>query len=458
MNPQLAEMLHRVGRIGEGKKYYIVTFGCQMNEHDTETIAAILDMTGYTPAVTAEEADLIILNTCAVRKKPEDKAASLLGRFSALKKLNENLVIAVGGCMSQQPDLATYIKERFRHVDLIFGTHAISRLPALIKQAQKGTGTVVDINENYPDREGLPVAHSSNLHAWLPIIYGCNNFCSYCIVPYVRGRERSRKMENILAEAKHLAKRGYLEITLLGQNVNSYGQDLPEGYDFADLLSKLEKIEGLKRIRFMTSHPKDLSPKLIETVAAADKICEHFHLPVQAGSNRILEKMNRRYTRETYLELVESIKSAIPGVSITTDIMVGFPGETEEDFKETVDLVERAYFDSAFAFIYSPRKKTAAARLKDNLSYAEKERRLSYLNKIQQRISIKINESMVNSVVEVLVEGPSKNNPEMQTGRTRTNKLIHFPGSEDLTGCLMPVKIDEAQAWNLIGKTAASIK
>jgi len=458
LNPHLAETLHRVGRIGEGKKYYIFTFGCQMNEHDTETMAAILDMTGYTPAVTAEEADLVILNTCAVRKKPEDKAASLLGRFSALKKENENLVIAVGGCMSQQPDLATYIKERFRHVDLIFGTHAMSRLPALIEQAQRGTGTVVDINEDYPDREGLPVAHGSSLHAWLPIIYGCDNFCSYCIVPYVRGRERSRKMENILDEAKYLAKMGYLEITLLGQNVNSYGLDLPEGYDFADLLSEMQKIERLKRIRFMTSHPKDLSPKLIKTVAAGDKICEHFHLPVQAGSNRILEKMNRRYTRETYLELVESIKSSVPGVSITTDIMVGFPGETEEDFKETADLVERAYFDSAFAFIYSPRKKTAAARLKDNLSYAEKERRLSYLNEIQQRISIEINESMVNSVVEVLVEGPSKSNPEMQTGRTRTNKLVHFPGSEDLTGCLMPVKIDEAQTWSLIGKTAASIK
>jgi len=421
-------------------------------------MSAILDMTGYTPAETAEDADLIILNTCAVRKKPEDKAASLLGRYAALKKQNENLIIAVGGCMSQQSDIAAYIKERFRHVDLIFGTHALSRLPALIEQAQKSRGTVVDIKEDYPGREGLPVAHSSDFHAWLPIIYGCNNFCSYCIVPYVRGRERSRKMENILAEAKSLAGMGHLEITLLGQNVNSYGQDLPEGYDFADLLHELEKIEGLKRIRFMTSHPKDLSPKLIETVAAGNKICEHFHLPVQAGSNRILEKMNRLYTREYFLELVESIKSAVPGVSITTDIMVGFPGETKEDFNQTVDLVERARFDSAFAFIYSPRNKTAAARLKDNLSYIEKEKRLSYLNEIQQGISIEINESMVDSVVEVLVEGPSKGNPEMQTGRTRTNKLVHFPGSEDLTGCLMPVKVAEAQAWNLIGKIAASIK
>jgi tRNA-2-methylthio-N6-dimethylallyladenosine synthase len=432
--------------------YLLVTMGCQMNEHDSEVISAMLENSGYSAVTNAEEADLIIINTCAVRKKPEDKVASLLGKYAELKEVNKNLIIAVGGCMTQQEDATMYIKDRFHYVDLLFGTHALPRLPQLIEEAKLKKGTLIDISEDYPSREGLPVARRSSFRAWLPVIYGCNNFCTYCVVPYVRGRERSREPSEILDEAKRLAEQGYLEITLLGQNVNSYALDLPGKYSFADLLTRLNKVSGLERIRFMTSHPKDLSPQLIEAVQSGEKICEHFHLPVQSGSNNILEKMNRRYTREEYLGLVRNIKKAIPGVSITSDIIVGFPGEEEKDFLQTVDLLEQARFDNAFSFIYSPRKKTLAAELKDNTGYAEKESRLQRINEIQHRISKEINSSLADQVIEVLVEGSAKNNPGIMTGRTRTNKLVHFPGPEKLTGSLAQVKITGIRTWHLIGK------
>ncbi|MCJ7806304.1 MAG: tRNA (N6-isopentenyl adenosine(37)-C2)-methylthiotransferase MiaB [Clostridia bacterium] len=453
MNPEITEMLKVAGRFGEGKRFLMITLGCQMNEHDSEVIAAILKSIGYSTALTPEDADLIIINTCAVRKKPEDKVASLLGKYASLKNSKKDLIIAVGGCMTQQEDAANYIKERFHYVDLVFGTHALPRLPKLLEEAggQK-KGLIVDIEETYSSREGLPVAHSSHFKAWLPVIYGCNNFCSYCVVPYVRGREHSRSFEEVVSEARSLARRGYVELTLLGQNVNSYGHDLPGNYTFADLLTELNQVDGLERIRFMTSHPKDLSMKLIEAVRQGDKICEHFHLPVQSGSNRILDKMNRHYSREHYLELVEAIKGAVPGVSITSDIIVGFPGEAEEDLSETADLLERARFDSAFSFIYSPRNKTAAAELNDNLTYQQKEIRLQHLNEIQHRISKEINNQMANQSFELLVEGPSKSNPDVQTGRTRTNKLVHFTGSDRLVGKLVQVKITDVRTWNLIGK------
>ncbi len=438
--------------IGEGKHYMIVTLGCQMNEHDSEVMAAILENTGFCATSIPEKADLIIINTCAVRKKPEDKVASLLGKYAVLKNNNKDLLIAVGGCMSQQEDAAKYIRDRFHHVDLVFGTHALPRLPRLIEEARDSRGTVVDIEEDYTGREGLPAAHSSIFKAWLPVIYGCNNYCSYCIVPYVRGRERSRTMEDVLSEAKQLAHKGYIELTLLGQNVNSYGHDLPGNYTFADLLEELNRIDGLERIRFMTSHPKDLSPKLIEAVQKGEKICEHFHLPVQSGSNRILEKMNRRYTREQYLDLINNIKKVIPGVSITSDIIVGFPGEEEEDFLDTANLLERARFDNAFSFLYSPRKNTVAAELADQITHQEKERRLQRLNRIQHRISKEVNNYLTDKVVEVLAEGPSKSNREVQTGRTRTNKLVHFNGSGNQTGKLVKVKITEVRTWNLAGE------
>ncbi len=432
-------------------KYFIVTLGCQMNEHDSEVMAAILENTGYLPAEGPENANLIIINTCAVRKKPEDKVASLLGKFALLKDEKNDLIIAVGGCMSQQEEVARYVRERFNHVDLIFGTHALPRLPELLQKAGASRETVVDIEADYSPREGLPVAHGNKYKAWLPIIYGCNNYCSYCVVPYVRGRERSRPMEVIIAEADELARRGYLEITLLGQNVNSYGHDMLKKETFASLLFELNRLNGLKRIRFMTSHPKDLSSDLIEVVKEGKKICEHFHLPVQSGSNRILEKMNRGYTSEYYLDLIRHIKKSIPGVSITSDIIIGFPGEEEADFLATADLLEKARFDNVFSFIYSPRKNTAAADFQDFTTYGEKEKRLAHVNEIQQRISKEVNNLLADKTVEVLVEGPSKNNPEVQTGRTRTNKLVHFKSNEDLTGKLVSVKITETRTWNLSG-------
>lgn len=452
MQDRTAENRARHFRFGVGKKYWINTFGCQMNEHDSEVIAALIENLGYDPAFEPEEADLIIINTCAVRKKPEDKVASMLGKLLALKQQKQDLIIAVGGCMTQQEDSAYYIKNRFKQVDLIFGTHALPRLPNLLDLALKNRETIIDIGEDYPEREGLPAARVSSFQAWLPIIYGCDNYCSYCVVPYVRGRERSRRFQDIVTEAAALAQKGYREITLLGQNVNSYGRDLPDSRSFADLLAGLNRIEGLRRVRFMTSHPKDLSPAMIKEVARGEKICEHFHLPVQSGSNRILELMNRRYSREHYLDLVRAVKETVPGVSITSDIIVGFPGETENDFLETADLIEKARFDSAFAFIYSPRKKTAAEKLKDTVPYAEKEKRLQFLNKIQQRISLEENELLVNRDLEVLVEGSSKSNLALATGRTRTNKLVHFPGPAHLAGRLIRVRITGARTWNLLGE------
>ncbi|MDW7729660.1 MAG: tRNA (N6-isopentenyl adenosine(37)-C2)-methylthiotransferase MiaB [Bacillota bacterium] len=437
--------------IGEGKKYLLITFGCQMNEHDSEVICSVLESLGYSAVLTAEEADLIVINTCAVRQKPEDKVTSLLGKYYALKQENKELIIAVGGCMTQQEEAARYIRDRFHHVNIVFGTHALPRLPLLLEAAINYKGTIIDIDEDYTGREELTAAHSSTFKAWLPVIYGCNNFCSYCVVPHVRGRERSRHGEDILKEAKSLAARGYLELTLLGQNVNSYGQDLAGDYTFAGLLRDMNYVEGLKRIRFMTSHPKDLSPELIEAVRSGDSICEHFHLPVQSGSNRILKNMNRGYSREHYIKLVNMIKDSIPGVSITSDIIVGFPGESEEDFQATLDLLKTVRFDNAFSFIYSPRKNTTAAAMREQLSHGEKEERLQRLNEVQHAISSELNLQLEGSTVEVLVEGPSKNNIDMQTGRTRTNKLVHFPGSSDLTGKLVNINISEAKTWNLAG-------
>lgn len=445
-------------KVGTGKKAAIITFGCQMNEHDSEVIAALLESMNYCHTPSPEEADLIVINTCAVRQKPEDKVSSLLGKYQELKKEKPDLMIAVTGCMTQQEELAAYIRDRFHHVDLILGTHALPRLPSLIAMITEHKGRIVDIEEDYPDREGLPISHSSSFKAWLPVIYGCNNYCSYCVVPYVRGRERSRSLRDILNEASDLGAKGFIEVTLLGQNVNSYGQDLAENVDFPDLLMALNDKSGLQRIRFMTSHPKDLSDRLIEAVKNGDQICEHFHLPVQSGSNRILEKMNRSYTREKYMELINKIRASIPGVAITSDLIVGFPGEEESDFLDTLSLVEEARFDNAFSFLYSPRKNTAAAMLSDQLSAMVKNDRLKRLNEIQHRISKEMNHNLLNKVVEVLVDGPSKSDPAFQTGRTRTNKLVHLSADVDLSGKVIAVRITEAKTWNLHGELAEGIK
>jgi len=445
-------------KVGTGKKAAIITFGCQMNEHDSEVIAALLESMNYCHTPSPEEADLIVINTCAVRQKPEDKVSSLLGKYQELKKEKPDLMIAVTGCMTQQEELAAYIRDRFHHVDLILGTHALPRLPSLIAMITEHKGRIVDIEEDYPDREGLPISHSSSFKAWLPVFTAAIIYCSYCVVPYVRGRERSRSLRDILNEASDLGAKGFIEVTLLGQNVNSYGQDLAENVDFPDLLMALNDKSGLKRIRFMTSHPKDLSDRLIEAVKNGDQICEHFHLPVQSGSNRILEKMNRSYTREKYMELINKIRASIPGVAITSDLIVGFPGEEESDFLDTLSLVEEARFDNAFSFLYSPRKNTAAAMLSDQLSAMVKNDRLKRLNEIQHRISKEMNHNLLNKVVEVLVDGPSKSDPAFQTGRTRTNKLVHLSADVDLSGKVIAVRITEAKTWNLHGELAEGIK
>lgn len=452
MPADFSEIIDQIGPIGQNKKYSIVTLGCQMNEHDSEVMAAMLESIGYDAADAIEESDLIIINTCAVRKKPEEKVASLLGKYSILKQEKNDLIIAVGGCMSQLEESAQYLKKRFSFVNLIFGTHALPRLPYLILQAMQHNQTVIELEDNSSARDGLPVLHKNRYHAWLPIIYGCNNYCSYCIVPYVRGPERSRPKEMIISEARSLVEKGFVEVTLLGQNVNSYGLDLNENQDFADLLYALNDLDGLYRIRFMTSHPKDLSPQLIDAVKDCDKVCEHFHLPVQSGSNRVLKKMNRSYTREYYLGLLQSIRNAVPDLAVTSDIIVGFPGEEETDFRETLDLIDKARFDNAFTFIYSPRKGTAAYLLDEPLSHSDKENRLKRVNELQHHISAQQNQRLHGKTLELLVEGSSKYNSKMQSGRTRTNKLVHFAASKNRSGQLIKVKITEARTWNLIGE------
>lgn len=434
-------------------KYYIETWGCQMNEYDSELIAGILESLGYFPARDEKEADLIILNTCCVRQTAENKVYGKLGRLRKLKELKRDLIIGVCGCMPQQKDVAEHIRKRFSHVNLIFGTHNVHRLPELLREVKEERRRTLDV---WPQAgkiiEGLPVRRKSGLRAWVPVIHGCNNFCTYCIVPYVRGRERSRLPEDIIAEVEGLAKDGFKEIFLLGQNVNSYGKDLVANIDFADLLYKLNKIKGIKRIRFITSHPRDFNSKLIKAVAECNKVCEHIHLPVQAGSNKVLRKMNRGYSREDYLSLVNKIKEEIPGVGLTTDIMVGFPGETEDDFKDTIDLVEKVRFDGAFTFIYNTRRGTPAARMPEQVPEEEKRKRITKLIEIQNKISLEKNREEEGRMLEVLVEGESKNDPRFISGRTRSNKLVIFPGNIEMEGKLVQVRIIRGELTHLVGE------
>ncbi len=425
-----------------------------MNEHDSEKIAGLLEAMGYEPAQDREEADLILFNTCSVRDNPERKVYGQVSDLKGLKQRKPDLKIGICGCMVQQPEELAGIKTKLPHVDLVFGTHNIHELPELLRKVSIGEGPVVAVQEDSDEVvEGLPVKRESRLKAWVNITYGCNNFCSYCIVPYVRGREKSRDPEEIKAEVAALGEDGCKEITLLGQNVNSYGRDLPADrrVDFADLLRMLNPVPGIDRIRFTTSHPKDLSDKMIAAMRESDKVCEHLHLPLQSGSNRILKLMNRGYTAEKYLALVGKLREAIPEISLTTDLIVGFPGETEEDFEETLRMVRQVQFDGAFTFIYSPRKGTPAAKMADQVPEDVKRERIYRLIEVQQEISRIKNEEYDGRTVEVLVEGESKTNLEMLTGRTRTNKLVHFAGDPRLTGELVRVKITNVHTWSLYG-------
>jgi len=417
-----------------------------MNVRDSETIKGILESLGYIETDNPDEADLLLFNTCSVRENPERK---VYGRIQQYKE-DSGKIIGICGCMVQQGAEFEYIKNELPQVRLVFGTHNIHELPELLEKAEEGQRVLNVWEDKQEIVEGLPAKRDQGVKAFVNISYGCNNFCTYCIVPYTRGREKSRTPENIISEVRELAQNGYKEVTLLGQNVNSYGKDL--GLDFAALLEKVHEVEGIERIRFTTSHPKDLSDRLIAAFKNLPKLCEHLHLPVQAGSDRILKKMNRRYTREQYLELVAKLRDAVPGIALTTDIIVGFPGETEEDFLQTLDIVEKVRYDSAFTFIYSPRKGTPAAEMPDQVDEEVKKERIYRLIDLQNRISGEINQEIVGSTAEVLVEGTSKTDPSRLTGKTRSNKTINFPGDVGLIGRTVQVEVTAGKLSSLEGK------
>lgn len=436
---------------GKQKLFFLQTYGCQMNENDSERLAGMLAQMGYIETDKTEESHLIIYNTCCVRENAELKVYGHLGALKKLKETNPDLIIAICGCMMQQKDVVEHIRTKYRHVDLIFGTHNLYKFPELVYNVMNSRKTVIDIWESAGSiAEDMPIERKDGVKAWVTVMYGCNNFCSYCIVPYVRGRERSRSIQDIANEVELLGQQGYKEITLLGQNVNSYGKELND-ISFAKLLYHLDKILGIERIRFMTSHPKDLSQDLIKAMSECKKVCEHLHLPVQSGSTRILDEMNRKYSKEGYLELVNRVKTAIPEIALTTDIIVGYPGETEEDFLETLDVMEKVRYDMAYTFLYSKRTGTPAAKHPEQVPEEVKKERFDRLLEVQNRISKEINDQLLGQKVEVLVEGLSKSSEDMYTGRTRTNKIVNFKGSHELVGKLVMVRIEKVQTWSLEG-------
>ncbi len=437
-----------------GRKYYIATFGCQMNENDSEKLAGMLTEMGFEEAKEIENSDIIIYNTCCVRENAEQKVYGHLGALKRIKREKPDIVIAVCGCMMQQKNVVEVITKKYRHVDLIFGTHNMYRFPELLHKILTDRQILVDVWDTEGSViEGIPIIRKDKIKAWVTIMYGCNNFCSYCIVPYVRGRERSRKVNDVVNEVRTLGQQGYKEVTLLGQNVNSYGKDLEDKSSFARLLYKINDsdLKGVERIRFMTSHPKDLSNELILAMRDCNKVCEHLHLPLQSGSSRILKEMNRRYTKEQYIYLAKRVKENIPGIALTTDIIVGFPGETDEDFIDTIDVIKKVEFDTAYTFLYSKRPGTPAAVREDQIPEEIKKKRFELLVKVQNQISKKINDTLIGKTVEILVEGTSKTNSDIYSGRTRTNKIVNFEGREDLVGSLVRVKIDKASTWSLEG-------
>ncbi len=436
----------------DDRSYFITTMGCQMNDHDSERIAGLLEAAGYTAAESIETASLVLFNTCCVRENPENKFYGRLGEVKHLKEKKPNLIVGVCGCMVQQDVERERLEKSYPLVDLIFGTHNLHRLPELLELVETGQRVIEVWDEARETVEGTPAQRTDALRAWVNVTFGCDNYCSYCIVPYVRGRCRSREPQAILDEITGLVKHGYREVTLLGQNVNAYGKDLKPAQDFADLLTAVNAIDGLWRIRFMTSHPRDVNPKMIQTLRNLDKVCEHLHLPLQSGSSQILARMNRGYSKNQYLELVAAIREAIPGIALTTDIIVGFPGESDADFAETLEVVQKVRFDSAFTFVYSPRVGTPAAKMGEQIPEEVKRERIMALVELQKQISTEVNATYLNKVVEVLVEGISKNNPAVLASRTRTHKLVHVQGPQELVGKLIKVKIKEATPWTLSGE------
>lgn len=438
----------------KNKKYCVVTYGCQMNLHESEKISGILSGMGMTAVNEPENADVVVFNTCCIRDTAERRALGNIGKMKELKKKNKNLLIVVTGCMTQQNGFAENMKERYQYVDVILGTHNISDLENQIRirlEKKKRVAAVLD-TDGYIDDETTPVTRTSFPNAWVNINYGCNNFCTYCIVPYVRGRERSRDMKSIISECEKLINDGYKEITLLGQNVNSYGNDVPdENVNFANLLREVAKIDGKFRIRFMTSHPKDLTEDVVKAIRDNDKICNNIHLPIQAGSNSVLKNMNRRYTREHYLGLIDMIRRYLPDCGITTDIMVGFPYETEEDFLDTMDIVEKVRFSTAFTFIYSVRKGTKAAEM-PQIPYEIKQNRIKRLIARQNEITEEISKDYVGNVYEILVEGMQEKKNGYVVGRTESGRLVSAKGDESMIGEFKNVKIIAVKNAQLLGE------
>ena len=436
--------------IGKGKTYYVKTYGCQMNEHDSENICGLLESIGFIKNDEMEQSDLVILNTCSIRENAHNKAFGMLGRLKHLKEEKPSVMVGLCGCMAQEEVVVDEILSKYRHVNFVFGTHNLYDLPRLIFENTKKTNVCVYSGEGMVI-EDLPVKRVNNFKAYVNIIYGCDKFCTYCIVPYTRGKQRSRKMEDILEEVEMLYKEGYQEVTLLGQNVNAYGKDLNLGYDLGDLLIKVSGV-GIPRIRFITSHPWDFTDKMVEVIRDYPNIMPYVHLPLQSGSDRILKLMGRKYTREMYKELFDKLKK-IPNISITTDIIVGFPGETEDDFNDTLDMVNYCKYDSAFTFIYSPRVGTPAAKLmeSDLTPLEEKENRLYKLNDIINDYSLTSNQKLLNTTQLVLVEGLSSKEGEL-FGYTETNKLVNFKGNVDSIGKIVKVKILDAKSFSLDGE------
>ncbi len=441
-----------VAQLGVGRTYYLRTYGCQANERDGETIAGILEAMHFTPVKNVEEADLILLNTCAIRQNAEDKVLGELASLKRLRKTNPDLLFGLCGCMAQEEEVVKTIIEKYPHVDLVFGTHNIHRLPTLLYQAMMSKERTIEVFSKEGEViENLPVKRFGTHKAWVNIMYGCDKFCTYCIVPYTRGKERSRQVEDILEEIHVLIEEGYKEVTLLGQNVNSYGKDLQIEGGFAYLLEEVAKT-GIERIRFTTSHPWDFSDEMIDVIAKYDNIMPFIHLPVQSGNDDILKIMGRRYTSEQYMTLFYKIKNKIKDAAISTDIIVGFPNETEEQFQDTLKLVDECQFDNAFTFIYSPRAGTPAAAMEDNVSEEVKQRRLQELMDHTNHWAREKNQAYVGKVVQVLVDGPSKKNPSVFSGYSQTNKLVNFTGDGICAGDLIDVKITAAKSWSLDGE------
>ncbi len=437
--------------IGQDKLYCIQTYGCQMNEHDTEVMSGLLEMLGYRATDVIEEADVVILNTCAVRENAENKVFGKIGSLKHLKLENPEKIFAVCGCMSQEEEVVNKILTKYNYIDLIFGTHNIHRLPSLLDDAMKSKAMVVEVWSQEGDIvENLPRERASETKAWVNIIYGCDKFCTYCIVPYTRGKERSRMPQDILEEIRELKAKDYKEVTLLGQNVNAYGKDL-DGYSMANLLEDVAKI-GIPRVRFTTSHPWDFDSEMIDVIAKYDNIMPHMHLPVQSGNNEILKIMGRNYTREGYLKLFDELRSKIKGMSSSTDIIVGYPNETEEQFEDTLSIYDYCKYDTAYTFVYSPREGTPAAKMDDNVDIDIKKNRLYKLNEKVKQYANEKNQALVGETLKVLIDGPSQKDETILAGYSEQLKLVHLKGGDELIGEIVNVKITEAKTFNLYGE------